>query len=192
MAQTIYRGLLKPPSYAWKYFHALHHQKRHEELRKDVQLSNSIAWFEFSLLDQGDLNGKKKEKKTKNKVGIQKPNSCMGRMSKDKVHIHELDDKVGVPLFQGGSFFFLFSCYYIGGKLAVCLHPRSKSWREDTSRSFSRRTESRREGPNELVTICLKICQGAGFCFFSFLWTDIIKSSTCTKISKRFDKTAIL
>lgn len=62
----------------------------------------------------------------KNKVGIQKPNSCMGRMSKDKVHIHELDDKVGVPLFLG-VFFVLFSSYYIGGKLAVCLHPRSKS-----------------------------------------------------------------
>lgn len=85
-------------------------------------MSNSVT--QFSLLDQGDLNGKKKKK---NKIGIQKPNSCMGRMSKDKVHIHELDDKVGVPLFQGGSFFVLFSSYYIGGKLAVCLHPRSKS-----------------------------------------------------------------
>lgn len=65
------------------------------------------------------LVGSGRSQRKKNKVGIQKPNSCMGRMSKDKVYIHELDDKVGVPLFQGGSFFFLFSSYYIGGKLAV-------------------------------------------------------------------------
>lgn len=139
--------------------------------------SNSACWIR-------EISTEKKWKKTKSE--FKSRIAAWGGCRRTKYIFMSLMIKSVFPFFRVGVFFVLFSSYYIGGKLAVCLHPRSKSWREDTSRSFSRRTESRRKGPNELVTICLKICQGAGF------WTDIIKSSTCSKISKSFDKTAIL
>lgn len=125
--------------------------------------SNSACWIRKISTE------KKKKKRKKTKSVFKNRIAAWGGCRRTKYIFMSLMIKSVFPFFRVGVFFFCFhATTYIGGKLAVCLHPRSKSWREDTSRSFSRRTESRRKGPNELVTICLKICQGAGFCFFFF------------------------
>lgn len=94
--------------------------------------SNSLTQLhDFSLLNRLGRSQRERKNKSVFKNRIAARRGCW----RTNYIFHELDDKVGVPLFPMWEVF-LFSSYYIGGKLAVCLHPRSKSWREDTNRCF--------------------------------------------------------